>query len=108
MNENPEGTPNPLNPAPGTGEEMAAGTGTLDFVETAQESDVMSGPETPAAPEVPEVQEVQETQEVAEVQEPVAAEPAPAESAPAEPANTAEPVNIAAFATATEKWLLHP
>lgn len=50
MNENPEGTPNPLNPAAGTG---------LDFVETEQTSEVMaepevsSVPETPAEPEMP-------------------------------------------------------
>ena len=55
MNENPEGTPNPLNPAAGTG---------LDFVETEQTSEVMaepevsSVPETPAEPEMPAEPEV--------------------------------------------------
>lgn len=56
MNENPEGTPNPLNPAPGTGEEMAAGTG-LDFVETEQTSEVMADPEVSNVPEEPSVPE---------------------------------------------------
>lgn len=63
MNENPEGTPNPLNPAPGTENEMAAGTGP-DFVETPPEPEMENTPEVPEAPVVPEAQEAVEVQEV--------------------------------------------
>lgn len=68
MNENPEGTPNPLNPAPGTGDEMAAGTG-LDFVETEQTSEVISEPEAPKAPEMPEIPETPVVSEIPEIPE---------------------------------------
>ena len=69
MNENPEGTPNPLNPAAGTG---------LDFVETEQTSEVMAEPEVPAVPEEPKAPETP-------------AEPeAPAELGKVEPASFTE------------------
>lgn len=73
MNENPEGTPNPLNPAPSTGEELAAGTGPLDFVETANVSEEVEEPKMADTPEAdtPEISEVEETAEVTEVSEPV-------------------------------------
>lgn len=50
MNENPEGTPNPLNPGPDTGRDMAAGTGPLDFVETANVSEEVEEPEVADTP----------------------------------------------------------
>lgn len=68
MNENPEGTPNPLNPAPGTENDVAAGTG-LDFVETEQVSEVMTDPETPAEPEAPAEPETPEVPEAPEMPE---------------------------------------
>ena len=76
MNENPEGTPNPLNPTPGTGDGMAAGTG-LDFVETEQTSEVMTEPEAPKAPEVPETPEAPEA-ELGEIKETTAFKVGPA------------------------------
>ena len=79
MNENPEGTPNPLNPAPGTENEMAAGTGP-NFVETEQASEVIAEPETPAEPEVP-----------AEPDTPTESEMPAEPEAPAEPEVSAEP-----------------
>ncbi|MBR3269756.1 hypothetical protein IKG07_00670 [Candidatus Saccharibacteria bacterium] len=85
MNDNPEGTPNPLNPAMGTG---------LDFVETEQTSEIMAEPEAPVVPEVPEVPEtpvVPETPEVPEVPE-----------APEVPESTAFKVGPASFTEAAQ------
>ena len=98
MNENPEGTPNPLNPAPGTENEMAAGTG-LGFVETEQVSETMAEPETPEAPaEAPEVAElgkIEETSITSESVKPASFAEAAGESitveTPAEPVPEPEP-----------------
>lgn len=96
MNENPEGTPNPLNPAAGTG---------LDFVETEQTSEVMAGPETPAVPETPVVPETPAVPETPEVPE-VPAEPETPEVPEAELGEvretTAFRVEPASFAEAAE------
>lgn len=114
MNENPEGTPNPLNPAPGTGEEMAAGTGTLDFMETAPAPEPAAEPEIPAEPVAPveptmatepQTPEVTEAPTVPEVQNTIeATEAIPVQEAPA----TAEPVDIATFATTTTTETIEP
>ena len=96
MNENPEGTPNPLNPAPGTGEELAAGTGSLDFVETANVSEEANEPEVADAPK--------EASEPEKTNEPIVSEEAEAEeveiSRTPKPESTEEPIKPASFTEA--------
>lgn len=86
MNENPEGTPNPLNPAPemsgGTPENggaEAAGTGALDFVETAISS------ETPETFEAVETAEVAETSAASTAAQPASFTEAATNSAESQP-----------------------
>lgn len=104
MNENPEGTPNPLNPAPDTGEELAAGTGPLEFVETANVSEIMEEPEPAPEPEkAPESENAPELVKPAsfteaagvvavEETEPVGPTKPVAPVEPTEPAEPIEPV----------------
>ena len=73
MNKNPEGTPNPLNPAPSTSEDMAAGTGPLEFVETANVSEIMEDLEpekalepTPELEVAPRSEDTPDTKKAAE------------------------------------------
>ena len=80
MNENPEGTPNPLNPAPGTGEGLATGTGAFDYAETPAPAEEPAVPETPAISETPantpEVTEFSE-ESISFAEEPAAPSPEP-------------------------------
>ena len=86
MNENPEGTPNPLNPAPQVDSDLTAGTGT----ETVVEETPVTEPEVVAEEPVVEEPVVAEPEPVVEA-EPVVAEPEPA----VEPEPVVEPEPIA-------------
>ena len=88
MNDNPEGTPNPLNPAmdAGNGAE-AAGTGALDFVETELTAEPV-GETTPTKVTIEETK-AEEAVEPASFAQPAATGPAPISSAMPEMAKPA-------------------
>ena len=92
MNENPEGTPNPLNPAPQVESDVTPGTGTEAVAEEVEATPVVEEPEVVAEPEPVAEPAVAEPEPV--VAEPTIAEPEPvAEPEPiTEPEPVAEPV----------------